>query len=523
MIRAAATLALTTLIVGLEALGSAGEVVLAEADRAVLDRVVPAAVQIAITGTATENGSTSETFIPVASGTVISADGFILTNAHAVDMAGYRAELTLLEQQAAERGEAFSFALNAKRFLILGSDGRTPVQPRFLAMVVAQDPERDLAVLLVTTDADGAPLDWSTLNLPWIPLGDSDSVRFAEPIDLLGYPAAGGDALTYTAGVVSGFGFDEGSGERAWINTDATISGGSSGGTAVNRAGELIGVVTQGSELDCRPGDTNRDGVLTADDVGCMPVGGSIGQLRPVNLATAVLEQAGYSRPLNVLGDPDCDDVVGDPAGGNVLDVPPGGNPEDDSPLPASSLTHICWVGQVADNPAPPATDDSTEQMPQVGGQTVEMAVADAILDLAIAAEASCVTGAVYDVGTRLISGSHGETGMLRLPMGNEALIVPPDTILRTVAPYMEIGICDLWPVEVVQVPLLPDPVYLDGTEVSSDLFVDVGTQGLIDERWVRPQSAQGSSGVPQCITSESENAPGLLVLHPLMPPTCPQ
>ena len=100
--------------------------------------------------------------------------------------------------------------------------------------------------------------------------------------------------------------------------------------------------------------------------------------------------------------------------------------------------------------------------------------MADANLELAIAAEASCVTGEVYAVGTRLISGSHGETGMLRLPMGNQALIVPPNTILRTVAPYMGIGICDLWPVEVVQVPRLPDPVYLDRSEVSADLFVEL-------------------------------------------------
>ena len=107
MIRAAVALALTTLIAGLGALVPTGELVLADADRAVLDRVVPAAVQIALIGTVTENGSTSETFIPVASGTVISADGLILTNAHAVDMAAYRAMLALLEQQAADRGEPF--------------------------------------------------------------------------------------------------------------------------------------------------------------------------------------------------------------------------------------------------------------------------------------------------------------------------------------------------------------------------------------------------------------------------------
>ena len=41
--------------------------------------------------------------------------------------------------------------------------------------------------------------------------------------------------------------------------------------------GRLIGVPTQGTELDCRPGDTNLDGTIDAEDVGCIPIGGSIG------------------------------------------------------------------------------------------------------------------------------------------------------------------------------------------------------------------------------------------------------
>ena len=87
-------------------------------------------------------------------------------------------------------------------------------------------------------------------------------MRQGDPIHIFGYPAIGGGTLQYTAGVVSGFNFEEGIDGRAWITTDATMSGGSSGGTAVDAQGRLIGVPTQGSELDCRPGDTElgRDG-----------------------------------------------------------------------------------------------------------------------------------------------------------------------------------------------------------------------------------------------------------------------
>ena len=69
-------------------------------------------------------------------------------------------------------------------------------------------------------------VDRDALDLSWVPLGNSDAVRLADSIDIFSYPAAGGESLTYTAGVVSGFAVDDGSSERAWINTDATISGG---------------------------------------------------------------------------------------------------------------------------------------------------------------------------------------------------------------------------------------------------------------------------------------------------------
>ena len=47
--------------------------------------------------------------------------------------------------------------------------------------------------------ADGTDfIDPLSLNLPYVPLGDSDTVKLGDPIDLFGYPGIAGGALTYT-------------------------------------------------------------------------------------------------------------------------------------------------------------------------------------------------------------------------------------------------------------------------------------------------------------------------------------
>jgi serine protease Do len=267
----------------------------AQVDPTIRDRVVAAAVQIAITADVTENGATTPEFFPVGSGTIISPDGLVLTNFHVIDMAAHRDRLQQWEQQAAAEGHVLSLKLEDRGVMILTShDGEQPV-PTYLAEIVSFDEGLDLAVLHVIARLDGDTVDASVSNLPYVPIGDSDTLSLADPIDIYSYPQAGGGSLTYTTGVVSGFNFEPGFKGRAWITTDATLSGGSSGGTAVNRRGQLVGVPTQGSALDCRPFDTNGDGKLDAQDVGCIPVGGSIGQIRPINLAWPLLEKAGMT------------------------------------------------------------------------------------------------------------------------------------------------------------------------------------------------------------------------------------
>jgi hypothetical protein len=209
------------------------------------------------------------------SGTVISSDGLILTNAHVVDdRAG---EYDMLGVAVTSRTDQ-------------------PPEPAYLAEIEAVDYVLDLAVVRVVGDGDGVPVD---VDLPFIPLGDSDEVDIGDGIRILGFPGIGGETITFTEGSISGFTAQRDVGDRAWIKTDATISGGNSGGLAANEDGEIIGIPTiVGSSealdepVDCRfVVDTNRDGVIDAGD-NCVPVGGFINGLRPVALAVPLIDAA---------------------------------------------------------------------------------------------------------------------------------------------------------------------------------------------------------------------------------------
>ncbi|MFN2146366.1 MAG: serine protease, partial [Anaerolineales bacterium] len=119
-----------------------------------------------------------------------------------------------------------------------------------------------------------------------------------DSITILGYPGIGGDTITLTRGEVSGFTSEANRGDRAFIKTSGTIAGGNSGGLAADSSGYLIGIPTQlgyGGEdqfVDCRVlADTNRDGVVDDRD-NCVPTGGFINALRPINLAMPLIEAA---------------------------------------------------------------------------------------------------------------------------------------------------------------------------------------------------------------------------------------
>jgi serine protease Do len=269
----------------------------AQINPTVRDRVLPAAVQIAILVETTENGEQRSEYFPVGSGIIVAPNGLILTNWHVVNMAEHREQLDAWEAQAASDGGSLQFELDDTQVLILRTKGVGEPEPVFVAQLVAEPHSLDFAVLQITGDAAyGSPLDPTDLDLPFVELGDSETVLQGDSIHVFSYPVIGGGTLQYTLGVVSEFGYEQGVIGPVWITTDASISGGSSGGAAVDAVGRLIGVPTQASPLDCRPGDTNGDGEISADDVGCLPMGGSIGQLRPINPAKPMLTKVGWHR-----------------------------------------------------------------------------------------------------------------------------------------------------------------------------------------------------------------------------------
>ena len=134
------------------------------------------------------------------SGFIISRDGHILTNNHVVD-------------------EASSVRVTL-------SDGR-----EFTAKVVGKDPKTDLALIKI----DGAG------DLPVLPLGDSAALQVGEPVMAIGNPF--GLEQTVTTGIVSATGRLIGSGPYDdFIQTDASVNPGNSGGPLVNARGEAVGI-----------------------------------------------------------------------------------------------------------------------------------------------------------------------------------------------------------------------------------------------------------------------------------------
>ncbi len=232
------------------------------------------------------------------SGTILDKSGTILTNAHVITPGG-GCEV-----------EGIAIAIT--------DDAGLEPELLYMADLLNFDFQLDLAVLRIASSIDGSPLPDS---FPTTEVGDSDAVTIGDSIRILGYPTIGGSTITFTNGSVSGFTSQAGLSDRSWIKTDATISGGNSGGTAVNDEGQLIGIPTQASAsedgpiVDCRViTDTNGDGV-TNDADQCTPIGGFLNGIRPVNLALPLIDAAATATPLapNAAGTAEPQEVAVDP------------------------------------------------------------------------------------------------------------------------------------------------------------------------------------------------------------------
>ncbi|MDQ3748930.1 MAG: DegQ family serine endoprotease [Acidobacteriota bacterium] len=164
------------------------------------------------------------------SGVIVSTDGTILTNNHVVE--------------------------GAEKITVLMSDDKT-----YDARIVGLDESSDLAVLKI-----------EATNLPFLNLGNSDNVRIGDVVLAIGNPL--GIGQTVTAGIISAKGRRTGLSYGSYedfLQTDAPINRGNSGGALVNLTGELIGINSQ----------------ILSTSGGSIGIGFSI----PSNMAKSVMEQ----------------------------------------------------------------------------------------------------------------------------------------------------------------------------------------------------------------------------------------
>ncbi|MEZ5197783.1 MAG: Do family serine endopeptidase [Bacteroidales bacterium] len=141
--------------------------------------------------------------IATGSGVIISNDGYIVTNNHVV-----------------QKAQKLEITLNDKR--------------TYEAKIIGTDPTTDLA--LVKIDAE---------NLPFLVYGNSDDVKVGEWVLAVGNPF--NRTSTVTAGIVSAKArniniLGEVSAIESFIQTDAVVNRGNSGGALVNTSGELVGI-----------------------------------------------------------------------------------------------------------------------------------------------------------------------------------------------------------------------------------------------------------------------------------------
>jgi len=166
------------------------------------------------------------------SGVIVDSAGHVITNNHVIE--------------------------NADTIMVYLADGRVST-----ATVVGRDPDTDLALLQIKLN-----------NLPVMPFGRSDTLQVGDPVLAIGDPLGLGQTVTH--GIVSATGrkslgvatFEN------FIQTDAAINAGNSGGALIDASGELIGINT--AVLNNTNGNMNVEG---------------IGFAIPVNLVRGVMQE----------------------------------------------------------------------------------------------------------------------------------------------------------------------------------------------------------------------------------------
>ena len=145
-----------------------------------------------------------ENSIGTGSGVIVSPDGYIITNNHVIE--------------------------NANKIEVTTNDNKV-----YTATLVGTDPSTDIAVLKINVETD----------LPYLFFGNSENTRIGEWVLAVGNPF--NLTSTVTAGIISAKSRDlneNDSENQSFIQTDAAVNMGNSGGALVNTNGELIGINT---------------------------------------------------------------------------------------------------------------------------------------------------------------------------------------------------------------------------------------------------------------------------------------
>jgi S1-C subfamily serine protease len=208
--------------------------------------------------------------IPVSSGsgTIIDSNGSVITNYH-----------VLFDAKNNKLHDLF----------VIGLFRSADQEPE---LVCAGNPAKgvlkpDLDLALIRCDRDRAGDPWLPKGWPTIPVRkiDTDDIVPGEQVWVLGYPGVGGGTIHVTAGLVSGWtGENGGASSRAFMKTDASISHGNSGGTAIDEDGNFIGVPTAFRFTTTTQGDA----VVTS---------GRVGLIRPLDHALDLIAVARKGGP----------------------------------------------------------------------------------------------------------------------------------------------------------------------------------------------------------------------------------
>lgn len=202
------------------------------------------------------------------SGVILAADGFVMSNYHVV---GGATDIRVV--------------LNDRR--------------EFVASVILADEESDLALLRLENAAD----------LPFLPLRDSDGVEVGELVLAIGNPFGVGQ--TVSSGIVSGLARSSASlGRGYFIQTDAPVNPGNSGGALIDMAGRLIGINTA---IMTRSGGSNGVGFAIPADlvaqVMAQAAAGNTQFVRPwagvsgQTVDAQMAEALGMDRPIGIVLD----------------------------------------------------------------------------------------------------------------------------------------------------------------------------------------------------------------------------